>query len=259
MGAIKQSLAWWCYARGAMTPEKLVRAAAEIGYAAVDLADPAYWSLIKEYGLEIAVIEGHRSIEEGFNRRENHDRIEREIVDHLELATKWGIPNLIVFSGNRAGQTDAVGAEITAEGLRRVARSAEDAGVNLVLELLNSKVDHPDYQCDQTAWGIEVCKMVQSQRVKLLYDIYHMQIMEGDIIRTIQTHHAYFGHYHTAGNPGRHELDGTQELNYAPIVKAIRDTGYTGYICHEFIPTGDPIKALRTAFELCDPGGGNEF
>nr|MBA2678580.1 TIM barrel protein [Ktedonobacteraceae bacterium] len=166
---------------------------------------------------------------------------------NLELAARWGIPNLICFSGNRAGLDDERGAEITAEGLRRVAKAAEDANVTLVLELLNSKVDHPDYQCDRTPWGVKVCQMVDSPRVKLLYDIYHMQIMEGDLMRTIREHHQWFGHYHLAGNPGRHEPDGTQEINYPPIFQAIASTGYTGYIGHEYVPTGDPIEALKAS------------
>ncbi len=158
------------------------------------------------------------------------------------------IPNLLCFSGNRNGLDDEVGAEITAAGLARIAPAAEEAGVTLVLELLNSKVDHPDYQADHTAWGVQVCRAVGSPRVKLLYDIYHMQIMEGDIIRTIQAVHPFIGLYHTAGNPGRNDLDDEQELNYAAILRAIRATGYTGYISHEFIPKGDPAAALRTTF-----------
>jgi hydroxypyruvate isomerase len=249
---IKQSIAWWCFVPGALSPEALVRAAAEIGYAAVELVPPEHWQLAREHGLEIASYGGHASIVDGLNRRENHDRIEREILANLRLAEQWGIPNLICFSGSRAGLDDATGAEITAEGLRRVAPAAEAAGVTLVLELLNSKVDHPDYQCDHTAWGAQVCRAVGSPRVKLLYDIYHMQIMEGDIIRTIREYGDLVGHYHTAGNPGRHELDETQELYYPPIVRAIADTGYAGYLGQEFIPTGDPVAALRSAYELCE-------
>jgi hydroxypyruvate isomerase len=251
MAGIKQSIAWWCFARGAMTPERLVRAAAEIGYAGVEIAPPEYWQLVKDHHLTIASIVGHDSIAAGLNRREYHDRIEQEIRANLKRAEQWGIPNLICFSGNRNGQDDAIGAEITAVGLRRVACVAEDVGVNLVLELLNSKIDHPDYQCDRTAWGIQVCRMVESPRVKLLYDVYHMQIMEGDLIRTIRDNHQFFGHYHMAGNPGRNEIDGTQEINYPPIIRAISSTGYAGYIGQEFVPIGDPILALKDAFDRC--------
>ena len=247
----KQSIAWWCYARGATTPEQLVRSAAELGYSGVDLVPPEYWQLVRDAGLTISAIGGHASIAEGLNRRENHQRIRQEIEHNLREAERWGIPILICFSGNRAGLPDAVGAEICAEGLRLVAHSAEDAGVTLAIELLNSKVDHPDYQAEKTAWGVQLCEMLASPRVRLLYDIYHMQIMEGDIIRTIQQYHQWFGHYHTAGNPGRHEINATQELNYPAIMQAIRATGYTGFVSQEFIPVGDTIGALREAFEIC--------
>jgi hydroxypyruvate isomerase len=255
MRHIKQSAAWWCFVRGEMTPERFVRAAAEIGYEGVEIVDPAYWQLVKDHGLAIASVVGHASLVDGLNRRENHGRIAEELRANLEQAARWAIPNLICFSGNRSGLDDAAGAEITAEGLRAVAQAAEDAGVNLVLELLNSKVDHKDYQCDRTAWGLRVCQMVESPRVKLLYDIYHMQIMEGDIIRTIRDNHTYFGHYHTAGNPGRNDLDEDQELNYPAIMRAILATGYDGYVGQEFIPKGDPVVALRDAFERCNVTG----
>jgi hydroxypyruvate isomerase len=251
MSYIKQSVAWWGFVPGKMTPEQLVHGAVAIGYEAIELMEPAYWQLVKDHGLTIASFGGHQSLTEGLNRRENHHHIEGEILANLKLAEKWGIPNLICFSGNRNGLDNDTGAAVTAEGLRRVAKAAEDAGVNLVLELLNSKVDHLDYQCDRTAWGVKVCQMVNSPRVKLLYDIYHMQIMEGDIIRTIRNYHMYFGHYHTAGNPGRHEIDDTQELYYPAILRAIAATGYEGYVCHEFIPQGDPLAGLKRAFELC--------
>ena len=248
---IQQSLAWWCFARGEMTPERLVRAAADIGYDAVELVEPQYWPLVRDHGLAISAMGGHRSLTEGLNRREYHAGIARELEANIRVAEAWRIPVLICFSGNRAGLDDAAGVEATVAGLRRVARQAEDAGVTLALELLNSKVDHPDYQADHTAWGVAVVEGVGSPAVKLLYDIYHMQIMEGDIIRTVQDHHAHFAHYHTAGNPGRHELDATQELGYAAIFRAIAATGYQGVICHEFIPTGDPVAGLRAAHTLC--------
>lgn len=252
MSQIKQSVCWWCFASTGITPRQLLSAAADIGYAAVELVGPEHWPLIKEYGLAIASTNGGLSIEQGLNRREHHEQIEQRIRATIEQAEHWDIPNIIVFSGNRVGLDDKTGAEITAEGLNRVARVAEDAGVTLTLELLNSKVDHKDYQCDRTAWGVEVCRMVNSPRVKLLYDIYHMQIMEGDIIRTIRDNHSFFAHYHTAGNPGRHEIDETQELNYPPIIRTILETGYEGYLGQEFIPLGDPLAALKQAFDLCN-------
>jgi hydroxypyruvate isomerase len=247
---IKQCVSWWCFEK--MQPEALVRACAEIGYAAMELVEPENWALVKDHGLEIASIRGHQSIVDGLNRRENHAQIEQELAASIEHAVKWGVPNVICFSGNRKGMDDEIGATITAEGLSRLAKRAEDAGVTLILELLNSKVDHPDYQCDHTAWGVKVCQMVNSPRVKLLYDIYHMQIMEGDVIRTIRDNHEFIAHYHTAGVPGRHEIDETQELYYPAIVRAILDTDYDGYLGQEFVPTGDPVAGLRAAFVLCD-------
>jgi hydroxypyruvate isomerase len=251
MTHIKQSVSWWCF-DGKLSPEELVRACADIGYAAMELVPPEYWALVKDHGLGIATARGHESIIDGLNRRENHARIEAELLANLDEAAKWNIPNLVCFSGSRAGLDDATGAAVTAEGLSRVAKRAEEVGVTLALELLNSKVDHPDYQCDYTPWGVRVVEMVKSPRVKLLYDIYHMQIMEGDIIRTIRESHKHFSHYHTAGVPGRNEIDETQELYYPAIVRAILKTGYEGYLGQEFIPTGDPIVGLGQAFELCN-------
>lgn len=239
-----------------MTPEAIIEAAAGIGYGGVEFAPPEYWQAVQDRGLTLTAINGHGSLTEGLNRRENHAGIEREILTNLDHAARRGIANLICFSGNRyGGVDDDTGAAITAEGLARVAGAAEDAGVTLVLELLNSKVNHPGYQCDHTAWGVRVCEAVNSPRVRLLYDIYHMQIMEGDIIRTIQRHHAWFGHYHTAGNPGRHDLDDAQELQYPAIMRAVAATGYTGFVGQEFLPKGEPVAALRHAFALCDRPG----
>jgi hydroxypyruvate isomerase len=251
----KQSFAW-SFADGRRAPEELLEAAATIGYGGVDLPGQEHWPLIRSYGLTIAAVSGHDGIVSGLNRREHHQRISDEIAARLEQAVKWQIPNLICFSGNRDGLDDASGVEITAEGLSRVVSLAEDAGVTLVMETLNSKVDHPDYQCDHTTWGAEVIALVASPRVKLLYDVYHMQVMEGDIIRTIGEHHAAIGHYHTAGNPGRNEINASQELNYAAIIRAIADTGYRDWIGHEFAPLGDPIEALREAFRICSAPDG---
>lgn len=234
-----------------MTPEQPVRSAAEIGYQGIDLVPAEYWQLVHDYGLKISAVGGHASIAEGLNRRENHQRIRQELEQSLREAERWKIPILICFSGNRAGLSDAEGLEVCAEGLRIVAKSAEGIGVTLALELLNSKVDHTDYQADKTAWGVQLCELVDSPRVRLLYDIYHMQIMEGDVIRTIQQYSPWFAHYHTAGNPGRHEINASQELYYPAIMRAIRDTGYTGFVAQEFIPTGDTLEALREAFEIC--------
>jgi hydroxypyruvate isomerase len=251
-GRIRQSLSWWCYARNGMEPERLLREAARIGYASVELVGEQHWPLVKEHGLRIAAVGGHGTLTDGMNKRENHDRIADEIAANLEKAVQWQIPNLIVFSGNRNGLADDEGAEITAACLRRVAPLAEQAGVNLVLELLNSKVNHPDYQADHTTWGVRVCEMVGSPRVKLLYDIYHMQVMEGDVISCIRENIRHIGHFHTAGVPGRHDLDEDQELNYLAIVRAIAETGYDGFLGHEFIPKGEPIAAIEAAFRTCN-------
>jgi len=248
MGQISQSVAWWCFVPDKLTPDQFVRAVADAGYSAIDLVPQAYWPLVTAHGLTLSAVEAHASLTLGLNRVDQHDRIEHEIRARLALAEQWHIPNLICFSGNRDGQSDDAGAESTAAGLARVAAAAESVGVTLVLELLNSKVDHPDYQADHTLWGMQVCRRVASPRVKLLYDIYHMQIMEGDIIRTLRTAQEIIGHYHTAGNPGRNDLDEEQEINYGAILRTIAGTGYTGYIAHEFIPKGDPVLALQTTF-----------
>ena len=248
---LKQGFAWWGFHRGGIGAEALAKGAAKMGYVCVDFAPENLYPMLKENGLIISAAGGHKSLEDGLNKRENHDRIESELRANLEMAVQWGIPNLICFTGNRNGLSDADGAEITAEGLRRVAPEAEAAGVNLSVELLNSKRDHPDYQNDHTAFGVKVCELVGSPRVKLLYDIYHMQIMEGDVIATIRAQHAHFSHYHTAGNPGRRDLDREQELFYPAIAKAIVETGYDGYFCHEFSPKGDPLAALEAAYREC--------
>ncbi len=196
---------------------------------------------------------GHQGLTDGLNKPGNHDRIELELARSIERAVALGIPSLICFSGNRnEGQSDADGLEACAAGLRRVAPRAERAGVNLNVELLNSKIDHAGYQCDHTAWGVALCRKVASTRVKLLYDVYHMQIMEGDVIRTIQQNIQHIGHFHTAGNPGRNDLDDRQELQYAAICRAIAAGPYAGYVAHEFTPRGDHMAALEAAFRLCD-------
>jgi hydroxypyruvate isomerase len=248
---IFQSVSWWCFVPQLLTPEVFVRSAAEAGFQALDLVPSDYWSLVVDKGLAISSIQGHLPLEIGLNRVDQHERIQREMRTAIEHANRLGIPNVLFFSGNREGLDDGEGVKVIAAGLAPMARLAEEAGVTLVLELLNSKVDHPDYQADHTDWGVQVCDAVGSPRVKLLYDIYHMQIMEGDIIRTIRSVHNKIGLFHTAGNPGRNDLDVAQELNYPAILSAIKETGYTGYIAHEFIPKGDPALSLQTVFQEC--------
>lgn len=249
---IKQSFCWWCFAGHGVEPTPLLQAAKRIGYPAVELVPESMFQQVRDMGFTIASHPGHPLQLRGLNDLDYHSEFEDLILRNLDLAKKFGIPNLIVFSGERRpGHSDEEGIENSAIGLKRVAKAAEDAGVYLAIELLNSRVDHAGYQCDKTPWGVAVCKLVDSPRVKLLYDVYHMQIMEGDIIRTINDNHSFFSHYHTAGNPGRHDMDETQELYYPPIIKAISDSGYDGYVGHEFVPKGDPVAALEATFKLC--------
>ena len=252
MGSINQSICFGCFARGDISPEQVIREAAKIGYKSVEMLGQEYWALVRENGMQVAVVVGHQSLPDGLNKRENHDRIEGELLQNIELAAANDIPGLICFSGNRAGKSEEEGRDNTIEGLLRVTKAAEENGVNLCIELLNSKVNHPDYQCDRTPWGVEVCKGVNSPRVQLLYDIYHMQIMEGDLIRTIKESIDYIGHFHTAGNPGRNDLDDEQEIYYPPVMRAIAETGYNLYVSHEFVPKGDPISAMKVAFDTCN-------
>jgi hydroxypyruvate isomerase len=255
---IKQSICYPMVKPADMSLDDLFRAGKEIGYAAVEMWGRGddfeeVMELARKHGLAVAIMSGHDSLPDGLNKRSNHDRIEAELRQSIDIAAKWGIPGVICFSGNRQPHmTEIEAIEAVADGLRRIAPYAESKGVNLNMELLNSKVDHPGYQCDHTAWGVAVCERVNSPRVKLLFDIYHMQIMEGDIIRTIRNNIRWIGHFHTAGNPGRQDFDDTQELNYTGICRAISATGYDLYVGHEFRPKGDVIEALRQAFRICN-------
>ena len=253
---IKQAICYPMF-RDRMSLDAFMEAAERIGYAAVDLwrRDGQFAEIVaaaKARHLAIASCVGHDDANHGLNQRENHARIEQELAQSIDVAAQHHIPGLICFSGaRREGLTDRQGAETAAAGLRRIAPYAEKKGINLVLEVLNSKIDHPGYQADHMAWAVDVCRWVNSPRVKILCDIYHMQIMEGDLIRTIRTYAAFIGHYHTAGNPGRHDLDGDQEINYPAVCRAIAATGYDGYVGHEFSPVGDPVTAMENAFKIC--------
>jgi hydroxypyruvate isomerase len=249
-GRLKQSAARWCYRK--MPLDDLARNAARIGLAGIDLIDYQEWPTVQKYGLVPAMTPGAGTIADCFNRTENHDRLVREMEENIGRAAAAKVPNVITFSGNRRGQPDGEGLDNCTIGLNRVKKLAEDKGVTICVELLNSKIDHHDYQCDHTVWGVELMKRVDSPRVKLLYDIYHMQIMEGDIIRTIRQNIQYIAHFHTGGVPGRHELDGTQELQWRSVAQAIVDAGFTGYFAHEFVPTRDPMTSLEEAARLCD-------
>ncbi|MBV8572884.1 MAG: sugar phosphate isomerase/epimerase [Acidobacteriaceae bacterium] len=248
-GRLKQSAARWCYQK--MEIEELCRNGAEIGLSGIDLVKPEEWATVQKYGLVPSMVYSAGTIPDGWNRLENHDRLVKEMQTGIQRAAAAKLPNVITFSGNRRGQPDEEGKENCIIGLRKVSKMAEDNNVTICLELLNSKVNHHDYQCDHTAWGVAVMKGVDSPRVKLLYDIYHMQIMEGDIIRTIRENIQYIGHFHTGGVPGRHELDETQELQWRAIATAIADLNFTGFFAHEFEPTRDPMASLRQAVALC--------
>jgi hydroxypyruvate isomerase len=249
-GRLKQSAARWCYRN--IPIEDLAREAAAMGLKGIDLIEPKDWPTLKKHGLVPTMVSGGGTIADGLNRKENHDKLEREFRENIPRAAEAGVPNVITFSGNRRGLPDSEGIENCVAGLNRVKALAEQHGVTICLELLNSKIDHKDYQCDHTPWGVEVVKRVNSPRVKLLYDIYHMQIMEGDVIRTIRENIQWIAHFHTGGVPGRHEIDSSQELNYPAVIRAIVDTGFSGYVAHEFVPVREPLKSLREAAVLCD-------
>jgi hydroxypyruvate isomerase len=250
-GRLKQSVSRWCYKD--IPDPVFYKAVADMGLTAVDLLGPDKWEAVREFGLICSLgwqVGG--TIPEGLNNPANHDAIVNGLTAALPKAAKAGVPNLITFFGNRKGMSDADATKNCIAGLNRIKGPAEDAGVTVVVELLNSKVDHKDYQGDRSAFGLEIVKAVGSPRVKLLYDIYHMQIMEGDVIRTIRQDKDWIAHFHTGGVPGRHELDATQELQWRSVCTAIADMGYTGYVAHEFVPTRDPLTSLREAVELCD-------
>jgi len=249
-GRLKQSACRWCYPKFSL--DQLCVAAKSIGLQGIDLLDEHEWATANKYGLVCAMANGPGSITEGWNRPPDHDKLVKESERLLPLVKAAGAPNMIVFSGNRRGLPDADGLVNCAQGLKRIMPLAEQLGVNVTMELLNSKRMHKDYQCDHTVWGVELCKRVGSDRFKLLYDIFHMQTMEGDIIDTIHENIKYIAHFHTGGVPGRHELDDTQELNYRPIAKAIVESGFQGFVAHEFQPTHDPVTSLRLAAVLCD-------
>jgi len=250
-GRINHSVCRWCYGR--IPLEELCKAAKAMGIMSVELLGPKDWPVVKQFGLTCAMasVPG-TGIPKGFNRVEHHDKLVKIYEEIIPLAAQAGLTNVICLSGNREGLDDEQGAKNCAIGLKRIMKVAEQHKVNVVMELLNSKKDHKDYQCDRTHWGVEVCKMVGSERCKLLYDIYHMQIMEGDLIDTITKNIQYIAHFHTGGVPGRNEIDETQEINYRAVMKAIAATGYSGFVGQEFIPKRDPLTSLRQAIEICD-------
>lgn len=254
-GSINHAVARWTF--GDLPLPDLCRLGRQVGLTAIDLCGPDDWPVLKDHGLDSSMCNGAEiSLTEGWANPAHHDELERRYLDHIRLVADAGFTNLICFSGNRGGLGDDEGLANCVMGLQRILPAARDARVTLVMELLNSRVDHPDYMADRSPWGIELARRLDSPHFRLLYDIYHMQIMEGDVIRTIHDHGRWFAHYHTAGNPGRHEIDASQELNYPAIARAIRDSGFTGYVAQEFIPTSkDPAiaaEALRQAVLTCD-------
>jgi hydroxypyruvate isomerase len=250
-GRLKQAVT-----RGVFGPKKSLeeccKVAAELGVKGFDLIGPQDWPTLKQFGMLPTMVPGGMSIPEGSNRVENHARMVPLMREAIEKAASAGAPNVIALSGARKGLADEKGIENSVIFFNQVKAVAEDKGVTICLELLNSKVNHPDYQCDHTSWGVEVCQRVNSPRVKLLYDIYHMQIMEGDVIHTIKDNIKWIGHFHTGGVPGRHEIDDSQELNYRAVAKAIVEIGFSGWLAHEYNNPKDPRRALEEALDICD-------
>ncbi|MEX0771612.1 MAG: TIM barrel protein [Balneolales bacterium] len=254
-GNINYSVCRWTY--GFLTLDELCKAVKAVGFSAIDLVGPGDWDTLKEHGVDSSMCNGAEiSLEQGWCNKEYHQTLIKNYLEHIELTSNAGYENLICFSGNRDGINDEAGLENCVEGLKKIMGQAEKSGIMIQMELLNSKIDHVDYMCDNTPWGVELCRRVDSPNFKLLYDIYHMQISEGDIIRTIRDYHQYFGHYHTAGVPGRNEIGDSQELQYPAIMKAIHGTGFNGHVAQEFIPTQETsqqnIEALEKAVMLCD-------
>ena len=249
-GALKQSICRWCY--NGMDLNTLCRHAAELGYGSVEILSEPDWAVVREHGLVCAVANGPTTIPGGINTRESHDRFVADCEALLPKVRDAGIPNMIIFSGNRRPDlSDEEGQANCVAALERVVPTAEKTGVVIVMEALNSKVDHGGYMADTSGWVVDIVTSIGSDNFKLLYDIYHMQIMEGDVIRTIRDNHQHIGHYHTGGVPGRREIDETQELYYPAICRAIVETGYEGYLGQEFIPARDPVESLRQAHAIC--------
>ena len=252
-GRLKQGVTAGVFRGKQMSMDDMCREAARLGIYGFDLVKPEDWPTLKKYGLVPTMMPPPfgGTIPDALNRTENHERIEKTLRAAIDTAAAAGCPNVITFSGNRRGMADDVGADNCVTFLNKVKAQAEDKGVTICMELLNSKVNHKDYMCDHTAWGADVMKRVNSPRVKLLYDIYHLQIMEGDIVRTIRDNFQYLAHFHTGGNPGRHEINQTQELNYHVVAQTIADLGFTGVLSHEYTPTGDPLTSLAEAIDIC--------
>ena len=251
-GRLKQGLCRGVFKGVKLDLDGMCREAARLGAVGIDLVGPDAFATLKQHGLIPTMVPGGGGIKKGINDKKNHAEIDPKLREAIRAAAGAGAPNVIVMAGDREGITDAEGAENSVVFLNGIKALAEESKVTLCIELLNSKVNHPGYMADHTSWGVEVCRRVNSPRVKLLYDIYHMQIMEGDVIRTIRDNIQYIGHFHTAGNPGRNEFDDTQELNYRAICKAIADLGFQGVVSHEYTPTRDPLGTLEKIMQICE-------
>lgn len=251
-GRLRQAVCTGVFRGADLDFDGMCREAARLGAYGIDLVGPEAFAALKKHGLLPTMVGGGGSIKKGINDKANHAGIDQRMRGAIKATAEFGAPNVIVMAGDRAGLTDEEGLENSVAFLNNIKALAEDLEVTLCIELLNSKVDHPGYMADNTAWGVEVCKRVGSPRVKLLYDIYHMQIMEGDVIRTIRDNFEYIGHFHTAGNPGRNEFDDSQELNYKGICKAIADLGFKGFFAHEYTPTKDALKTLDAMMSICE-------
>lgn len=257
-GNINHSVCRWTY--GFLTLDELCNTVKQIGFSAIDLLKPSEWPIVQKHGVYCSMCytanDFTNNLSNGFAHVNQHSQLVKDYTEVIPLMAKAGYKNLICFSGNRKGMDDETGFKNCIAGLNQVLPLAEKNGITMNMELLNSKIDHKDYMCDKSAWGVELCKRINSPNFKLLYDIYHMQIDEGDIIRTINDHYQYFGHYHTGGVPGRKIIDETQELNYSAIMKAISKTGFNDYVAQEFVPTGndnkEKIECLKKAVEICD-------
>ncbi|MDI3319743.1 hydroxypyruvate isomerase family protein [Pinibacter soli] len=252
-GNINHSVCRWCF--NDFSVEDLCKAVKQIGFSAIDLIGPADWHILQQYGVysSMCYTSGENSLTKGWNDKSQHARLIKDHTDIIPLMVQAGYKDVICFSGNRNGMDDETGLKNCVEGLQQVLPLAEKNGITIHMELLNSKVNHKDYMCDRTPWGVELCKRLNSNNFKLLYDIYHMQIDEGDVIRTIKDNSQYIGHYHTAGVPGRHEIDETQELYYPAIMNAIKEMNFKGYVAQEFIPKAkDKLASLKKAVEICD-------
>ena len=251
-GRIKQSICGGCLRKTGMNKEQTAALAAQMGLVGMDLVGRNDWPVVKKHGLVATMVSGAGSIRKGLNDKSMHPRFLDDFKKNIKAAADYEWPNVIAMAGDRKGISDEEGMDNCHAILKEAVKIAEEYGVTICMELLNSRVNHPGYMCDKSAWGFELCRRVDSPRFKMLYDIYHMQIMEGDLIATIRKNIQHIGHFHTAGVPGRHELDENQEIYYPAVMRAIVETGYDGYVAHEYTPTRDPVPSLIQAVETCD-------